>query len=150
MVVTAQADTEPGLQADWHFPQQEIKRMTVVIGNAAESSRDTRGWFLGHFMPGEENPLRTSDLELKWFTHAKGETRNEWAPPNSVRTLNVLIRGHFVLLFPDREVQLRNEGDYVLFGPDVAHSYRSEAESLVLTVRWPSHPQRATEIPPAQ
>lgn len=114
--------------------------MTPVFGNAAEASRDTRGWFLGHFLPGEDNPLRTSDLELKWFTHFKGETRSEWAPANAVRTLNVLIRGHFVLLFPDREVALRREGDYVLFGPGVAHSFRSEEESLVLTVRWPSAP----------
>ncbi|MFT3729483.1 MAG: hypothetical protein QM759_16795 [Terricaulis sp.] len=57
-----------------------------------------------------------------------------------MRTLNILIRGHFVLLFPDREVPLRREGDYVIFGPDVAHSFRSEEESLVLTVRWASTP----------
>ena len=114
--------------------------MTPVFGNAAEASKDTRGWFLGHFMPGEDNPLRTSDLELKWFVHSKGETRSEWAPANSVQTLNVLIRGHFVLLFPDREVSLKKEGDYVLFGPGVAHSFRSEEESLVLTIRWPSAP----------
>jgi quercetin dioxygenase-like cupin family protein len=99
---------------------------------------NTRGWFLGHFMPGEDNPLRSSDVELKWFTHAKGETRDEWSPPNTVRTLNVLIRGRFTLLFPDREVLLANEGDFVLFGPGVAHSFRSDEESLVLTVRWPS------------
>jgi quercetin dioxygenase-like cupin family protein len=114
--------------------------MTPVFANAAEASKDTRGWLLGHFMPGEDNPLRTSDLELKWFVHAKGETRHEWSPPNSVRTLNVLIRGHFVLLFPDLEVPLKKEGDYVLFGPGVAHSFRSEEESLVLTIRWPSAP----------
>jgi hypothetical protein len=109
-----------------------------VSGNVAVASRDTRGWFLGHFMPGDDNPLRTSELELKWFTHAKGETRGEWAPGNPVKTLNILMRGRFVLLFPDREVALEKEGDFVLFGPDVAHSFRSEEESLVLTVRWPS------------
>lgn len=109
-----------------------------VTGNVAGASKGTRGWFLGHFMPGDDNPLRTSELELKWYTHAKGETRPEWAPGNPVRTLNILIRGHFVLLFPDREVALQNEGDFVLFGPDVPHSFRSEQESLVLTVRWPS------------
>jgi len=27
-------------------------------------------------MPGDGNPLRTSELELKWYTHAKGETRS--------------------------------------------------------------------------
>jgi hypothetical protein len=109
-----------------------------ISGNVAIASKDTRGWFLGHFMPGDDNPLRTSELELKWFTHAKGETRVEWAPGNPVKTLNILMRGRFVLLFPDREVALEREGDFVLFGPDVPHSFRSDEESLVLTVRWPS------------
>jgi len=113
---------------------------TPISGNVAGASMNTRGWFLGHFMPGENNPLRTHALELKWFTHGKGETRSDWAPGNPVKTLNILIRGHFVLLFPDREVALSKEGDFVLFGPDVPHSFRSEQESLVLTVRWPSLP----------
>jgi mannose-6-phosphate isomerase-like protein (cupin superfamily) len=111
-----------------------------IAGNVGSASKDTRGWFLGHFMTGDDNPLRTSELELKWFTHAKGETRAEWAPGNPVKTLNILIRGHFVLLFPDREIALVGEGDYVLFGPGVPHSFRSEQESLVLSVRWPSLP----------
>jgi len=110
----------------------------VVWGNAVEASRNTRGWFLGHFMPGPDNPLRSDDVELKWFTHPAGDTRPEWAPGNPVRTLNVLIRGRFVLQFPEREFTLANEGDYVLFGPGVPHSFRSLEESLVLTVRWPS------------
>jgi len=110
----------------------------VVFGNAAEAWRNTRGWFLGHFMPGADNRLRSDDVELKWFTHPKGDTRGECAPGNSVRTLNILIRGGFVLEFPGREVTLENEGDFVLFGPFVPHSFRSLDESLVLTVRWPS------------
>jgi mannose-6-phosphate isomerase-like protein (cupin superfamily) len=113
---------------------------TLVFGNAAAASKDTRGWFLGQFLPGASNPHRTSDLEVKWFTHAKGEERAQWAPASPVRTLNVLVRGHFVLRFPDREVALREEGDYVLFGPGVPHSFRSVETSLVLTVRWPSIP----------
>lgn len=112
----------------------------VFSGNVASASKDTRGWFMGHFMPGADNPLRNSDVELKWWTHPKGETRAEWAPGNPVRTLNILMRGRFVLLFPEREVPLAREGDFVLFGPGVPHSFRSEEESLVLTVRWPSKP----------
>ena len=118
----------------------EADLSTPISGNAVDASKDTRGWFLGHFMPGDDNPLRTSELELKWYTHAKGETRSEWAPGNPVRTLNILLRGHFVLLFPDREIALTKEGDFVHFGPGVPHSFRSEQESLVLTVRWPSLP----------
>ena len=108
-------------------------------GNVSDVSKNTRGWFLGHFMPGEENPLHTEDVELKGYTHAKGETRHEWAPGNPVRTLNILIRGHFVLLFPDQEVPLEKEGDFVIFGPGVPHSFRCEEESLVLTVPGPLH-----------
>ena len=111
-----------------------------VSGNAVDAARDTRGWILGHFMPGEANPLRTEDVEIKWYNHTEGEVREEWAPPTGVSTLNILIRGHFVLRFPEEEVPLRKEGDFVLFGPDVAHSYRSVEKSLVLTVRWPSRP----------
>jgi quercetin dioxygenase-like cupin family protein len=110
------------------------------FGNVADASRETRGWFVGHFMPGEDSPLKSRDVELKWFTHAKGETREEWSPASAARTLNILIRGHFVLRFPDREVALAREGDFVLFGPGVPHSFRSVEESLVLTVRWPSVP----------
>ena len=128
------------------FPQSQIENAMISItnspvsGNVALASKDTRGWLLGHFMPGIGNPLRTSELELKWYTHAKGETRSEWAPGNPVTTLNILVRGHFVLLFPDQEVALEKEGDFVLFGPGIPHSYRSVEESLVLTVRWPSAP----------
>ena len=82
---------------------------TPVSGNVNDASKDTRGWFLGHFMPGEENPLRTAELEVKWYTHAKGETRDQWAPGNPVKTLNILIRGHFVLLFPNQEIALEKE-----------------------------------------
>ena len=114
--------------------------MSPIFGNAVEASKDTRGWFVGHFMPGADNPLRTSDVELKWGYHAKGEMRPEWSPPSVVRTLNVLIRGRFVLLFPEQEVLLQNEGDYVFFGPDIAHSYRCEEETVIMTVRWPSTP----------
>jgi len=111
-----------------------------VTGNAAAASKDRNGWFLGHFMQGDDNPLHSTDLEVKWFTHARGETRREWSPASEVRTLSILIRGRFVLLFPDHEVLLQREGDFVLFGPEIAHSYRCEEESLVLSIRWPSIP----------
>jgi len=117
-----------------------------LTGNAADASQDTRGWFVGQFMPGEDNPLKSRDLEVKWFTHAKGETRPEWSPPGTARTLNILIRGRFVLLFPDHEVLLAKEGDFVLFGPGIAHSFRAEEESLVMTVRWPSLEQAVERV----
>lgn len=124
----------------WQDQYESADTTAPISGNVAGASRDTRGWFLGHFMPGDDNPLRTGDLELKWYTHAMGETRSEWAPGIPVRTLNVLVRGRFVLLFPNQEIVLDEEGDFVLFGPGMPHSFRAEQESLVLTVRWPSLP----------
>ena len=111
--------------------------MNIHSGNAVEAGRATRGWLMGHFAKG---PLQSHDLEVKWWTHPKGDARPDWSPPSSVRTLNVLISGKFVLVFPEREVTLEKEGDFVLFGPGVAHSFRSLEDSLVLTVRWPSLP----------
>jgi len=111
-----------------------------VSGNAADAGRATRGWFLGHFMSGRHAGLHSRDVEVKWWTHAAGETRPEWSPPGTVTTLNVLIRGKFYLLFPEEEVLLEREGDFVLFGPGIAHSFRCVDESLVMTVRWPSNP----------
>jgi quercetin dioxygenase-like cupin family protein len=35
-------------------------------------------------------------------------------------------------------VLLERQGDYVVWGPGVDHSWRAEEESVVLTVRWPS------------
>jgi mannose-6-phosphate isomerase-like protein (cupin superfamily) len=122
------------------IPRAAADAPAPVSGNAAAASKDTRGWFLGQFMPGAANPHRSSDLEVKWFTHAKGDERQAWSPASPVRTLNILVRGHFVLRFPDRDVALREEGDYVLFGPGMPHSFRSVEESLVLTIRWPSIP----------
>jgi hypothetical protein len=53
------------------------------------------------------------------------------APANPLRTLNVLIRGRFVLVFPECEVLLEKEGDFALFGSGMPHSYRSVEESFV-------------------
>jgi hypothetical protein len=89
------------------------------------------------------SPLHSRDLEVKWTTHAKGETRPEWAPGIPSRTLNLLVRGRFALLFPDREITLEKEGDFALFGPGIPHSFRALEESLVATVRWPSLPPAA-------
>jgi quercetin dioxygenase-like cupin family protein len=109
-------------------------------GNATVFARDYRGWILGHFVRPEEHPLHSQDVEVKWTTHAAGETRPEWSPAAPVRTLNLLIRGRFAVLFPGEEVVLEREGDFVVFGPGIAHSFRAIEESLVMAIRWPSRP----------
>src|SRR5687768_218761 len=75
--------------------------------------RQCRHCFEGHtrmgprpLHAGRGQPVARAGVEVKGFTHAKGETRPEWSAANAVRTLNIPIRGPFVLLFPDHEVLL--------------------------------------------
>ncbi len=52
----------------------------------------------------------------------------------------MLISGRFRMRFPRREVLLERQGDYVVRGRGVDHSWHADEESVVLTVRWPSVP----------
>ncbi len=54
--------------------------------------------------------------------------------------LLVLISGRFHVQVPGRSVVLAEQGDYVVWGHGVDHSWYAEQESVVLTVRWPSVP----------
>src|SRR4051794_15873196 len=112
----------------------------IESGNARKEGSARAGWFLGHFIE-TDHPLRsTADVEVKWGTHAAGESRNEWASNATATTISVLIRGRFRLRFPDREILLEAEGDYALWAPGVPHTWSAEEETVILTVRWPSMP----------
>ncbi|MBT4119787.1 MAG: signal peptidase I [Candidatus Peribacter sp.] len=108
---------------------------SIEKGNAA-NAEDFGGWFMGHFLP-EDSLMSTSGLEVKWSQLKKGETRDEWAPVIDRKTVAVLIRGHLIVEFPNEEVELRSEGDYVIW-KDVSHNFRTIEDSVVLTIRWPS------------
>lgn len=110
----------------------------VITGNAQSEADQRRGWFLGSFIRPEDDPRSTDAVEVKWGTHAAGEGRSQWAEPAAVTTLSLLISGRFCVQFPEREVILAVPGDYVLWLPSVAHSWQAEADSVIVTVRWPS------------
>src|SRR2546427_161524 len=38
----------------------------------------------------------------------------------------------------DRGTALERPGDYVVWGPGIDHIWQAEADSVVITVRWPS------------
>jgi hypothetical protein len=40
-------------------------------------------------------------------------------------------------IYPDEEVELKAEGDYVIW-KDVSHNFRVVEDSVCLTIRWPS------------
>ncbi len=120
---------------------------SVYTGKAAPDAAVDRGWLLGHFKePGD--PRHSEDVEIKWGVHPKGEERAQWVRGESRTALQVLISGRFRLEFPGRSVVLAEQGDYVVWGRGVDHSWYAEEDSVVLTVRWPSLPgYRADEEP---
>ncbi len=114
---------------------------SVVTGNALFEGKKRWGWFIGHFITPSHDLRSTTDLEVKWGVHAKGDRRTDWTVDTQVTSLSVLIAGRFRLEFVDRSVVLAEQGDYVLWVPGVEHSWEAEADSTVLTVRFPSVPK---------
>lgn len=113
----------------------------IIVGNSHTDGQARRGWFMGYFVTPDDDPRSTSVLEVKWGTHAAGDSRPEWGVNHQATTLSILISGRFRLQFPDREVVLAKEGDYVLWLPGVPHGWLAEEASTVLTVRYPSVPE---------
>ena len=111
----------------------------VIHGNAREDGARTNEWFVGHFM-AQNSGLRADNVEVKWSTHPAGDVRPRWSMQRTATSLAILVRGHFTVIFPDRDVTLAQEGDYVLWRPGVPHWYRSAEESVIVTIRWPSVP----------
>ncbi|WP_283139574.1 signal peptidase I [Rhizohabitans arisaemae] len=110
-------------------------------GNATEDADRHRGWLMGHFIdPGAGGVRSTGALEVKWGTHPAGERRPEWSTDEQRTTLLMLIQGRFRLDLTVGEVVLKRQGDYVVWGPGIDHSWEAEEDSVLLTVRWPSLP----------
>ena len=116
---------------------------SFYFGNAAiDQVRDT-GWFVGQFVPPELGPRHQTDVELKWAMHPDGDRRLHGAEANrNATTISVLIRGtlrtRFEIDGTPHVVTLHKQGDYVIFGPEIVHSWEALEETLVLSVRFPS------------
>ncbi|WSQ14590.1 signal peptidase I [Streptomyces sp. NBC_01231] len=112
---------------------------SVYVGNAGKDAALDRGWLLGHFKE-HGDPRKSDAVEIKWGVHPPGDERGQWVRGEERTALLVLISGRFRVEFPDRKVLLQQQGDYVVWGHGVDHSWVAEEESVVLTVRWPSVP----------
>jgi quercetin dioxygenase-like cupin family protein len=107
-------------------------------GNAADDGRDNRGWILGHFIESSEGVRSTRDVEVKWGIHPAGEKRTEWTTDDQRTTMLLLVAGNFVVSLSNGSVELARQGDYAVWGPGIDHSWEAKADSVVITVRWPS------------
>ncbi len=83
------------------------------------------------------------NLAMKWFVHTPSDPP-EWGvgkPISTGRSLSLLAgEGAFELHFQrgaeERIVLLENPGDFVLWGPGLAHHWRAIKPSAVITLRW--------------
>jgi hypothetical protein len=107
-------------------------------GNAAEDGRETRGWLLGHFIDPAEGVRSSPDVEVKWGIHPAGDKRPEWTAGDQRTALVLLVQGTFRVDLTGASVTLARQGDYVMWGPGIDHSWIAISDSVVVTVRWPS------------
>lgn len=118
----------------------------LYTGNAGRDAALDKGWLLGHFKAADD-PRHSEDVEIKWGVHPPGERRAQWVQGEQRTALLVLVSGRFRMEFPGRDVLLTQQGDYVVWGRGVDHSWEAEEASVVLTVRWPSVPGYAVPRP---
>jgi hypothetical protein len=111
---------------------------TIYTGSAPKDAHDDRGWLLGHFMPAGDI-RHSTDVEIKWGVHARGDRRAQWVTGEVRTAVIVLMSGRFRIEFPEQSVVLAERGDYVVF-KGVDHSWFAEEESVIVGIRWPSVP----------
>ena len=119
-----------------------IDQAPFYFGNAAADQVRGSGWFIGQFVPPEFGLRHQTDVEVKWELHPDGDKRSHpWANLNGT-TISVLIRGTLRVEFrtggTPQPVTLAKEGDYVVYGPEVVHSWEAIGETLVVSIRFPS------------
>jgi len=117
-------------------------RNSFYFGNAAADQVRDSGWFIGQFVPTALGARHQTEVEVKWGIHPAGESRpHAWANGKAT-TISVLVRGELRATFEvegkSQVATLKNEGDYVIFGPDVVHSWEAIGDTVVLSVRFPS------------
>lgn len=110
---------------------------SVGFGNARADGQHTHGWWVGHFAP-KHATRHSKDIETKWAIHQKGAKNEGWATNNVATTMAVLISGKQRIEFKGSHVTLENQGDYVIWGPGVPHSWTALEASTLMCIRWPS------------
>ncbi len=126
------------------MPLASDDRRNISTGNAALTGRSHGGWFVGSFLSNEAGIRHTDAVEMKWGLHMAGDVRTDVNDRAGMHSLAILVTGVFIIEFPTlgEEVMLSNTGDYVLYGPDIAHSWRAIEASTVLTIRWAARETR--------
>ena len=124
-----------------YLPARDAER--VSVGNADDLVKSgSSKWLVGSFIDDVDSLRRSHGVEVKWGRHEKGEARRRASACPSSTSLAILVSGSFAFHFPGcpEDVVLGTEGDYVLYGPGVRHTWEALSDSLILTIRWPAGP----------
>jgi quercetin dioxygenase-like cupin family protein len=72
--------------------------------------------------------------------HPAGQERpGGWTIGETRSTLVILVSGTFrVDLSGEGGARLQRQGDYLVWGPGIEHTWQAENDSFVITIRWPS------------
>jgi quercetin dioxygenase-like cupin family protein len=127
-----------------HYPAQNLNsppsRDTWQYGNASTDTAAPRGWLVGHFIDSADGAQSTNQVEVKWGVHPAGDRRPEWTSNEYRTTLVMLVQGVFRVDLTGGSRILAEQGDYVLWGPGINHTWQALDDAVVITVRWPSTP----------
>lgn len=108
-------------------------------GQASDDAGRYRGWLLGHFVDAAQaGPRSTQAVEVKWGVHPAGQARAGWTEGDQRTTMVILVSGRFRLDLTVGSTTLQRQGDYLVWGPGIDHSWQAEQDSTVITIRWPS------------
>jgi hypothetical protein len=114
-------------------------------GNAGTDLDGRRGWMIGHFVDDTSDLHHSKDVEVKWGVHPAGDERADWAPGVHDRTILILVSGRWRLELAatgdhknPESITLDTPGDYVIWDEGIEHRWRAQADSVMITVRWPS------------
>lgn len=131
---------------------------SLATGNAYSDGAPRNGWFVGTFIHKRFGPRCrlnkhdtfttderiTGDFELKMYRHPAGHCNSGCFPYNkTATTMTMLIgEGRFELYFcyanEHKQVTLKDDGDYAIWGPNVGHFWIASKESSIFTIRCPA------------
>jgi hypothetical protein len=115
---------------------------SFYFGNAALDQVGGSGWFIGQFIPAASGSRHQTAVEVKWGIHPDGDKRTSPWAQGYATTIAILVRGTLRVEFytgpTPQQVTMQKEGDYVIYGPEVVHSWEAIGETIVVTLRFPS------------
>jgi hypothetical protein len=113
----------------------------VTSAKERERRRCGASWLVvGHFVAPADGPRLSLDVEVKWSHHPAGDASTRVVVGDWRASLTLLVQGRFAVWVDGEQTLLEQPGDYVIWSPapDRWHSWRALADSVMVTVRWPS------------